>query len=125
MSFKLDHIHIRSDDYEASVDYYVTMFGGEVVKRFTVMDMPVTRIRIGDMHLAVSPKKKGQTIESPETELHWGVYQIGFRVEDLSGTMTELKAKGAQFTRGPVEVVPGVKAAFIKAPDGVEIELLE
>ena len=37
----------------------------------------------------------------------------------------ELKAKGVEFTRDPTTVRPGVRICFIRAPEGVSIELLD
>ena len=37
----------------------------------------------------------------------------------------ELKAKGVEFTREPTTVRPGVRVCFIRAPEGVSIELLD
>ena len=37
----------------------------------------------------------------------------------------DLKAKGAQFTRGPVTVRPGLRVAFMTGPDNVSIEILD
>jgi lactoylglutathione lyase len=37
----------------------------------------------------------------------------------------ELKRRGATFIMEPRTIRPGVKIAFIKAPDNVRIELLE
>jgi len=39
--------------------------------------------------------------------------------------VAELKAKGAVFTREPTTVRPGVRVAFVRAPEGVSIELLD
>jgi lactoylglutathione lyase len=35
------------------------------------------------------------------------------------------RSKGAKFTRGPMEVGDGAKLAFLKDPNGVEIELIQ
>lgn len=46
-------------------------------------------------------------------------------VEDLDATAKELIERGAEFTRGPMEVGDGAKLAFLKDPNGVEIELIQ
>ena len=55
----------------------------------------------------------------------YGIYQLGFTVPDIEKTHKELTAKGVEFKGAPVTVRPGLKAAFLSAPDGVEIELME
>jgi len=47
------------------------------------------------------------------------------RVMDLEGTLKELKDKGVEPVRGPIEIPSGEKFAFIKDPNGVEIELIQ
>ena len=39
--------------------------------------------------------------------------------------VAELKTKGAEFTKEPTTVRPGVRIAFIRGPEGVSIELLD
>ena len=122
MSFKLDHVHLRCQDIEAAVDYYQKIFEAEVVGRFEARGMPLVRMKVGDMFLAFSPKRDDEP--EPQNGLHWGAYELGFLVDDVQKTYEELKAKGADFVITPMEVRPGVQAAFFMAPDGVKIEIL-
>ena len=46
-------------------------------------------------------------------------------VEDIDGAVTELKAKGVPFTMEPKTIRPGVRIAFLTAPQGVSIELIQ
>ena len=39
--------------------------------------------------------------------------------------MVELRAKGAQFIDGPIDFLPGLRIAFMKAPDGMQVEILQ
>ena len=100
-------------------------FDGRIVHRIDVRGMPVVRIRVGDVDLSMSPAKSGVKVETDKDEPHLGVYQVGFRVDNLDEAVEGLRARGVHVTSGPVEVGPGVFAAFIQAPDGVEIELLQ
>ncbi|MCB2192597.1 MAG: VOC family protein [Deltaproteobacteria bacterium] len=122
MSFTLDHVHLRCQDLEAAVEYYQKMFNGEVVARIVARGMPLVRMKVGDMFLAFSPKRDDEP--EPQSGLHWGTYELGFLVEDVQRTYEELSAKGADFVITPMEVRPGVQAAFFMAPDGVKIEIL-
>ncbi|MEW5912771.1 MAG: VOC family protein [Thermodesulfobacteriota bacterium] len=123
MTFKHDHIHLRCQDLEASVKYYEEMFGGEVVARVTPRGMPLVRMAVGDIFLALSPLREGDP--QPSEGLKWGAYELGFLVQDIHGSCADLKAKGAEFIEGPLEVRPGVTVAFLKAPDGMKIELVQ
>jgi catechol 2,3-dioxygenase-like lactoylglutathione lyase family enzyme len=46
-------------------------------------------------------------------------------VSGIDALVAELKAKGVEFTREPTTVRPGVRVAFLRAPEGVSIELLD
>ena len=50
----------------------------------------------------------------------------GFHVDgDFDGYCDDLKAKGVKFTMDPVNINPNLRIAFIEAPDGESIELLQ
>ncbi|MCF8034139.1 MAG: VOC family protein [Desulfarculaceae bacterium] len=123
MALTLDHVHMRCQDLQATEDFYVNMFGGEVVARLQVRGNTLVRVKVGDMFLALSPKRADEP-EPNESGIHWGAYELGFLVEDVDQAFEELSAKGAQFLGPPMEVRAGVKIAFLQAPDGVKIEIL-
>jgi lactoylglutathione lyase len=125
MIFEQDHIHLRCQDLEAAVNYYVDLFGGRVTGRAEVRGMPIVRVRVGQTDLALSPPREGLQVEPDGDRAHYGIYQLGFKVTDLQAALDELAAKGAKIKGQPFEVRPGLKAAFVEALDGVEIELLE
>ena len=52
-------------------------------------------------------------------------FHIGFRVDDMDAAADELKAKGVNFLQEPTQIRPGVRIAYIEAPDKVRIELCE
>ena len=54
-----------------------------------------------------------------------GVDHFGLRVDDLDQAAEELKKAGVEFTMEPTSIAPNVKIAFITAPDGVSIELVQ
>ena len=46
-------------------------------------------------------------------------------VSGIDALAADLKKKGVEFTREPTTVRPGVRVCFIRAPEGVSIELLD
>ena len=73
------------------------------------------------------------TIELIENEEISKVYDIsnesmvsiGFEVKNINEKIGELKNKEINIIRGPIEVPGGSKLAFIKDPNGIEIEFIE
>ena len=124
MKVALDHIHLKCQDLATAAEYYQQIFGAEVEKRIQVLGMPIVRLKVGDVSLALSPKKDAETVTGNPDEPRWGAYQVGFKVPDMAQAIAEIEARGGVFTGKNVEVVPGVLASFLRAPDGVEIELL-
>jgi len=50
---------------------------------------------------------------------------ITFSVDDMEATTTDLKEKGVVFNLEPISMEGGIKVAFFKDPEGVQIELVE
>jgi catechol 2,3-dioxygenase-like lactoylglutathione lyase family enzyme len=125
MTYELDHIHIRCQDLEASIKYYQELFGARETGRGEAKGMPIVRLSLGGAPIALSPRREGMEVEFLSGRPRYGVWQIGFKVADLAAAMAELTAKGAKFTAGPVVLGPHLSVAFVQAPDGVEVEIME
>jgi catechol 2,3-dioxygenase-like lactoylglutathione lyase family enzyme len=50
---------------------------------------------------------------------------FGFKVESVDEAVAELKRRGAEIAVEPRTIRPGVRIAFVRAPDDIRIELLE
>jgi lactoylglutathione lyase len=122
--FTYDHIHLRSPNPEATAAYYERMFGAEVLR--TPQDGK-TRIdlKLGGVNIFIAPVAAGDGVNPPPTTPYQGLDHFGLRVSGIDGIVAELKAKGAVFTKEPTTVRPGVRVAFLRAPEGVSIELLD
>ena len=125
MAFKLDHIHFRCEDVTVTVDFYVKMFDAKVVRHFDGKFLSITWVQLSDVTLCLSPKPKNMENEVTADPFTWGVYQIGLTVDNMEVTFKALKDKGAEFEGDPIKVDSGITIAYMKAPDGVQIELLE
>jgi lactoylglutathione lyase len=54
-----------------------------------------------------------------------GLDHFGMTVDNLDAAVTELKGKGVAFTMEPKTIRPGVRIAFLTAPQNVSIELIQ
>ena len=50
---------------------------------------------------------------------------IGLTVDNVDAAVAELKGKGVAFTMEPKTIRPGVRIAFLTAPQNVSIELIQ
>jgi len=65
------------------------------------------------------------TTAAPPPPPFLGVEHIGLAVDDLDAALADLAAKGVTLLSGPTQARPGVRIAFIEAPDAVRVELIE
>ncbi len=123
-TFTWDHIHLRSPDPEATAAFYERMFGAEVIR---TMQQGKTRIdlKIGGASVFIAPVTPGDGVAAPPKTPSQGLDHCGLEVTGIDDVVAELKKKGAEFTMEPNNVRPGVRIAFLRAPEGVSIELLE
>jgi lactoylglutathione lyase len=122
--FTYDHIHLRSPNPEATAQYYERMFGAEVIRTMQ-QGKPRMDLKLGGANIFIAAVTPGDGVNPPPTTPYQGLDHFGLTVSAIDAVVAELKAKGAEFTREPTTVRPGVRVAFLRAPEGVSIELLE
>lgn len=120
MSYTIDHVALGVEDVTESTDWYETHLG------YTVEDETT---RDGTTSVFMSPSdvpSDGAGIElrevgtDPSIGDAWG--HIAVRVQDLEGSYEELMTGGVPDYRDPESC--GGRYAFVKDPDGHEIELV-
>jgi lactoylglutathione lyase len=119
-----DHIHLRSKDPEATARWYERMLGAEVV-RTTQQGKPRIDLKLGGANVFIAEVTAGDGVNPPPVTPYQGLDHFGLMVSGIDAICADLKAKGVEFTREPTTVRPGVRVAFLRAPEGVSIELLE
>ena len=122
--FTYDHIHLRSPNPEATAQYYERMFGAEVLRSMQ-QGKPRIDLKLGGANIFIAPVAPGEGVNPPPTTPYQGLDHFGLTVRNIDAVVDELKAKGAEFTREPTTVRPGVRVAFLRGPEGVSIELLD
>ncbi len=121
-TFKFHHIHLMSRDPRATAQYYQRVFGAKVTE--SVVDGK-TRFNL-DMHGLTALLFLGEDkMPSSPPGPYLGLDHFGFQVDNLDETAAELKRRGAEFSMEPHTVRPGVKIAFVRAPENVRIELMQ
>lgn len=111
------HIALRVADPEATTRWFLSAFGGDRVKLAGRLDA----LQYGRTYLLVlqgtgTAPSQGRAID----HLGWGP-------PNMDATAADLKAKGVTFTAGP-QPKPnqlGHRTAYVEAPGGVRIELVE
>ena len=121
-TFTYDHIHLRSPNPEATAQYYERMFGAEVLRTMQ-QGKPRIDLKLGGVNIFIA--QTTPEVNPPPATPYQGLDHFGLSVSNIDAVAADLKAKGAEFTREPTTVRPGVRIAFLRGPEGVSIELLD
>ena len=119
-----DHVHLVSTNPQGTAEWYADKLGGEIVRSGDVKGAPQVYVSIGGFIVIVRGQRPAETA-NPKPGLEWGIDHFGVRVKgDFDGFCSELKSKGVTFSLEPTDFNPTTRIAFINAPDGVSVELL-
>jgi catechol 2,3-dioxygenase-like lactoylglutathione lyase family enzyme len=122
--FTWDHIHLRTANPEAMAAWFEEMLGAEVIRTMQ-QGAPRIDLKLGGADVFIMPVKDGDGTHAAPTIPYRGLDHFGVAVRGIDAIAAELKAKGAEFTMEPTTIRPGIRVCFIRAPDGVSVELLE
>ena len=124
-SLSFDHVHLISTDPHATARWYVDTLGGSLGKSGEVQGAPQLYVSWGNAMIIVRGQRPGESAAG-KPGLQWGVDHFGLQVKgDFDAFCTGLSDKGVKFTKNPTQANPTTRIAFIQAPDGVSIELLQ
>jgi predicted enzyme related to lactoylglutathione lyase len=100
------------------------MFGAEIIRSVQSDGRGRIDLNLGGLTVFIAkadPDKVGAPPEPP----FQGLEHLGLAVHPIDEAVAELKKKGAEVTREPTTIRPGVRIAFIRGPQNVHIELLD
>ena len=134
-AFAFDHIHIISQSPQDSANWYVQMFGAEIVADTVARSAPQIFLELGGQ----DPDHSGPTARRGPTAARamqpyadysshntWGTDHFGFLYHgNLRAFCDALRAKGVRFPVALKEGVGGRLLCYVSAPDGVSIELMQ
>jgi catechol 2,3-dioxygenase-like lactoylglutathione lyase family enzyme len=110
-AFKFDHVHIISQDPEASANWYVEMFGATITANTTARGAPQIFVDLGGMTILIRGQRPGEAPVAARPIRQFadfsshdarGIDHFGFMYQgDLTAFCDKLRAKGVSF---PVEL---------------------
>jgi lactoylglutathione lyase len=116
--YNFEHVHLISPDPVKTAEFYVKHLGA---RQESIMSMPngakAVRLKIGDTLIIISPPRGTPPV--------YGLEHFGLSTDNMTVTISELKAAGCTFRGEPMEISPGTTIAFFWTPDKVLIELVE
>ena len=126
MNFNYNHLHFRSGDPDAAAKFYCDNFGAEIPSERPLSTTKSINLSLnGHQLMTISGRAEGEDPVAGSTDPRYGLDHFGFRVDNQDETVAELKRRGADIAVEPRTIRPGVRIAFVRAPDDVRIELLQ
>lgn len=123
--YTYDHIHLRTKNPQATIEYYQKMFDATPVAYVQSNGKPRVDLDLNGLTIFIAEVPADATLPTAPSAPYIGLDHLGLRVDDLDAATAKLKRRGAQVIVEPKTIRPGVRIAFIQGPDNVRIELLE
>lgn len=131
MITSLDHIHIHAADPSATIRFYESCLGAEHLGSIPSGEGGRNHgVLLGGQLLVISEFPPGMTPgEPPEVgygalRTGFGVAHFGVQTSDLDGVLARLRQAGVDPHAEPRRT-ESIRYAYVTAPDGVVIELVE
>ena len=125
MTAAIEHVHFLCADPETTSDFFKLHLDAEEIERVNMPDWMIIRLRIGAGVIALSPKRGDQVLAEPPAPPYRGFSHLGLTVAGLDELVERMRAGGARVTVEPFEIAPNIRAAYVMAPDDIELELLQ
>ena len=119
-AFKFDHVHIISQDPEASSNWYVEMFGATITDNTTARGAPQIFVDLGGVTILIRGQRPGEAPAAARPIRQFadfsshdarGIDHFGFMYQgDLTAFCDALRAKGVRF---PVKLKKGVGGGLL------------
>ena len=121
---KLLHTRMRVNDLERTVKFYQDALGLEATRRFTSprgaqLVFLKTPNSAEEIEICQMPAGAEPVAVQPD------LIHLAFAVENLEAFAAELTRKGFPLSDGPTKTGSGSVIAFIDAPEGYEVELIQ
>jgi lactoylglutathione lyase len=120
---KLLHTRMRVNDLERTVGFYQDALGLKVARRHTSprgAQLVFLQTPNSDEEIELC-----QLPDSPSVQVQPDLMHLAFEVDDLAAFAGRLAKKGFKLSDGPTRTGSGSVIAFIDAPEGYEIELIQ
>src|SRR5262249_44220487 len=112
-------------DIGKSLDFYQGTLGLEKTQELETPVGTSHRLRYGTSLVKLMDPKQVPPAGPIGLERQLGIRMLSFVIRDLSGVCAVLKEKGVEFTMPETQVLPDMRIAMVKDPDGNIIEFVE
>lgn len=121
---KLLHTRMRVNDLDRTVKFYQDALGLTLERRHISprgAQLAFLRTPNSDEEIEICQMPPGE----PSVQVQPDLMHLAFLVDDLEKFAAELRKKGYALSDGPTKTGAGSIIAFIDAPEGYEVELIQ
>ena len=121
---KLLHTRMRVNDLARTVKFYQDALGLKLSRQHTSprgAQLAFLQTPNSDEEIEICQMPPG----APAVQVQPDLMPLAFEVENLETFAADLKKKGFALSDGPTQTGSGSVIAFIDAPEGYEVELIE
>ena len=127
---KINHVAVVVSDVDAALTFWQDALG---IKLDHVEEVPSQKAKVAFLPVGetevelVMPSTPESGAGKFLAERGGGMHHLCFEVDDITGMMADLKAKGVRLINEVPDILPGRKVAFVhpKSTGGVLVELYE
>ncbi len=112
-------------DMEASLSFYRDLLGLKFIGKAPVWFGTMYRLRFGTSDFKLIKPNNLPPAGAIGLENQLGFRYVTFPVKNLSEICSVLQKQGVEFAVSEREIVPGVRIAMVKDPDGNIVEFVE
>ena len=123
MVTKLLHTRLRVNDLARTVKFYQDALGLKLARQHTSprgAQLAFLQTPNSDEEIEIC-----QLPNSPSVQVQPDLMHLAFEVENLAAFTAKLEQKGYKLSDGPTPTSSGSVIAFIDAPEGYEVELIQ
>jgi catechol 2,3-dioxygenase-like lactoylglutathione lyase family enzyme len=120
----IDHFHFYCSDPEATLTFFEKYFGAKVESRVNFPDWLIIRFKLGEFIVALSPKRGDMVLGEPARGPRRGFDHLGIYVDGIDDLVARMRRDGVEIATAPYDAGP-VRIAYVYAPDGIQLELLQ
>jgi catechol 2,3-dioxygenase-like lactoylglutathione lyase family enzyme len=120
----IEHFHFYCSDPQATFDFFHKYFDAVEESRVKLPDWLILRAKVGDFVIAFSPRRGDVTLGDPVRGPRRGFDHIGIYVDALDALVARMRDDGVEIAVPPCDA-GAVRMAYVYAPDGIQLELLE
>ena len=116
MTFAVQHVHLKTPDPQKTAQFYIDNFGATMKSEAANGNI---QLNLHGLQLNVTTIQAAQ-----KRKQMMGIEHIALQTDDYAGAISKLKSNGAHIMLEQVGS-NGRHVAFIEAPDGAQMELIE